>query len=93
VSGRDAIEKLLHENLIVYDDGTPRTKHVTTDVAIDVDEEAGTAVSRSYFTARQALPICLCKPSSAVATESASSALRGNGASWSVAFELISSAT
>jgi len=56
VSGRDAIETMLRDSLIVYDDGTPRTKHVTTNVAIDVDEEAGTAVSRSYFTALQALP-------------------------------------
>ena len=56
VSGRDAIEKMLRDTLIVYDDGTPRTKHVTTNVAIEVDEEAGTAVSRSYFTALQALP-------------------------------------
>jgi 3-phenylpropionate/cinnamic acid dioxygenase small subunit len=56
VSGRVAIEKMLRDNLIVYDDGTPRTKHVTTNIVIDVDEEAGTAVSRSYFTALQALP-------------------------------------
>ena len=56
VSGREAIEKMLRDSLVVYDDGTPRTKHVTTNVAIEVDEEAGTAVSRSYFTALQALP-------------------------------------
>jgi 3-phenylpropionate/cinnamic acid dioxygenase small subunit len=56
VSGPDAIEKMLRDNVIVYDDGTPRTKHVTTNLAIEVDEEAGTAVSRSYFTALQALP-------------------------------------
>jgi hypothetical protein len=56
VSGRDAIEKMLRDNVIVYDDGTPRTKHVTTNVAIELDEAAGSAVSRSYFTALQALP-------------------------------------
>jgi 3-phenylpropionate/cinnamic acid dioxygenase small subunit len=56
VSGRDAIENMLRGSLIVHDDGTTRTKHVTTNVAIEVDEEAGTAVSRSYFTALQALP-------------------------------------
>jgi 3-phenylpropionate/cinnamic acid dioxygenase small subunit len=56
VSGRDAIEEMLRDDLIVYDDGTPRTKHVTSNLAIEVDEEAGTAVSRSYFTALQALP-------------------------------------
>jgi SnoaL-like domain len=51
VSGGHAIEKMLRDNLIIYEDGTPRTKHVTTNIAIELDEEAGTAVSRSYFTA------------------------------------------
>jgi hypothetical protein len=62
VSGADAIEKMLSDSLIVYDDGTPRTKHVTTNVAIEVDEEAGTAVSRSYCTALQALPDLALQP-------------------------------
>ena len=56
VSGPDAIEKMFRDMLIVYDDGTPRTKHVTTNVIIEADEEAGTAVSRAYFTVLQALP-------------------------------------
>ncbi len=55
VRGRDAIEQMLVDNVIVYDDGTPRTKHVTTNLAIEIDEPSGTAVSRSYFTALQAL--------------------------------------
>jgi 3-phenylpropionate/cinnamic acid dioxygenase small subunit len=62
VSGADAIEKMLRDSLIVYDDGTPRTKHVTTNVAIEVDEEAGAAVSRAYFTALQALPDLALQP-------------------------------
>ena len=56
VGGADAIEKMLQENVIVYDDGTPRTKHVTTNISIEIDDEAGTAISRSYFTVLQALP-------------------------------------
>jgi 3-phenylpropionate/cinnamic acid dioxygenase small subunit len=56
VSGREAIEKMFSGTLIVYADGTPRTRHVTTNIAIEADEEAGTAVSRSYFTVLQALP-------------------------------------
>jgi 3-phenylpropionate/cinnamic acid dioxygenase small subunit len=55
-SGSDRIEKMLRDNLIVYDDGTPRTKHVTSNIAVEVDEEAGTALARSYFTVLQALP-------------------------------------
>ena len=62
VTGRDAIEKMLRENVIVYEDGTPRTKHVTTNLAIEVDEDGGTAVSRSYFTALQALPDLALQP-------------------------------
>ncbi|MFJ2808656.1 nuclear transport factor 2 family protein [Kitasatospora sp. NPDC087271] len=34
----------------------PRTPHVTTNLSIEVDEPAGTAVARSYVTALQALP-------------------------------------
>ncbi|MFG2288215.1 nuclear transport factor 2 family protein [Streptomyces sp. NPDC048595] len=56
VSGGDAIEKMFRDTLIVYADGTPRTQHVTTNVAIEVDEQASTAVSRSYVTVMQALP-------------------------------------
>jgi 3-phenylpropionate/cinnamic acid dioxygenase small subunit len=56
VRGPDAIEQMFRDMLIVYDDGTPQTKHVTTNVVIDVDEEAGTAVTRAYFTVLQALP-------------------------------------
>jgi 3-phenylpropionate/cinnamic acid dioxygenase small subunit len=56
VSGGDAIEKLLRENVIVYEDGTPRTKHLITNVAIQIDEERGAATARSYFTALQTLP-------------------------------------
>jgi 3-phenylpropionate/cinnamic acid dioxygenase small subunit len=62
VRGRDAIEKMLRDSLIVYDDGTPRTKHVTTNIAIEIDEEAGSADSRSYFTALQALPELALQP-------------------------------
>ena len=53
---------MLRDNVIIYDDGTPRTKHVTTNLAIEVDEEAGTAFSRSYFTALQALPDLALQP-------------------------------
>jgi hypothetical protein len=56
VNGRDAIEAMLRENVIVYHDGTPRTKHITTNLVIEVDERAGTATSRAYFTALQAVP-------------------------------------
>ena len=62
VSGPAAIEKMFRDTLIVYDDGTPRTKHVTTNVVIEADEEAGTADSRAYFTVLQALPGLALQP-------------------------------
>ena len=39
--------------VMIYDDGTPRTRHVTTNLIIDVDEEAGTGTCRSYVTVFQ----------------------------------------
>ena len=41
------------ERVIRYPDGTPRTKHVTTNPIVEVDEEAGTATCRSYYTVFQ----------------------------------------
>ncbi|MFJ3672448.1 nuclear transport factor 2 family protein [Streptomyces sp. NPDC090106] len=56
VRGRDAIEAMFRDTLVVHADGTPRTQHVVSNVAVEVDEEAGTALARSYVTVLQALP-------------------------------------
>ncbi|GAA0396407.1 nuclear transport factor 2 family protein [Streptomyces luteireticuli] len=56
VSGHQAIEKMFRDTLILHADGTPRTQHVITNIAIEVDEQTSTAVSRSYVTVLQALP-------------------------------------
>ena len=37
----------------IYDDGSPHTKHVTTNSIIEVDEDGATAASRSYYTVFQ----------------------------------------
>jgi 3-phenylpropionate/cinnamic acid dioxygenase small subunit len=39
--------------IIRYPDGTPRTKHVITNPIVEVDEDAGTATCRSYYTVLQ----------------------------------------
>jgi hypothetical protein len=48
------------EQLVITYDGTPSTKHVTTNLVIDidagVDADARTATARSYFTVLQARP-------------------------------------
>lgn len=55
IRGAAAVHKLYAATVRVYADGTPRTKHVTTNVIVEVDEEAGTATARSYFTVLQQL--------------------------------------
>ncbi|OBB76847.1 nuclear transport factor 2 family protein [Mycobacterium sp. 852014-52144_SCH5372336] len=40
----------------LYDDGTPRTKHLTTNVTVLVDDEAGTARGSAYYCVTQATP-------------------------------------
>ena len=39
--------------IVLHPDGTPRTKHVTTNPIIKIDEDAGTASCRSYYTVLQ----------------------------------------
>jgi 3-phenylpropionate/cinnamic acid dioxygenase small subunit len=53
-TGSDAVTGMLHEQIRVYPDGTPRTRHVTTNLIVDVDEEGGTASARSSVTILQA---------------------------------------
>lgn len=40
----------------LYDDGTPKTKHLTSNVQIYVDENAGTARGSAYYCVTQATP-------------------------------------
>jgi 3-phenylpropionate/cinnamic acid dioxygenase small subunit len=51
--GRDAVRAMYASATRLYDDGTPRTRHVTTNIMIEVDDEAGTAASRSVYTVFQ----------------------------------------
>lgn len=49
----DGILQIWTDSVIRYPDGTPRTKHVTTNPIVEVDEKAGTATCRSYYTVFQ----------------------------------------
>ncbi|MGH3638441.1 MAG: nuclear transport factor 2 family protein [Mycobacterium sp.] len=40
----------------LYEDGTPKTKHLTSNARIDVDDEAGTATSTANYLVTQATP-------------------------------------
>ena len=55
LSGADAVTAMFTATTRRYPDGTPRTKHVTTNLIVEVDDAAGTATSRSYFTVFQAV--------------------------------------
>jgi 3-phenylpropionate/cinnamic acid dioxygenase small subunit len=50
-----AVEQLNRRLVILYDDGTPKTQHVTTNVRIEL-EAGGGASARSRFTVLQGVP-------------------------------------
>ncbi|MFR9792839.1 nuclear transport factor 2 family protein [Streptomyces sp. MB22_4] len=54
--GSEAAERMLRDTVILCEDGTPRTRHAVTNLAVEVDEGAGTAAARSRVTVFQALP-------------------------------------
>ena len=51
--GRDDVRAMFEASTRLYDDGTPRTKHVTTNAIIEADDGAGTASARTYYTVFQ----------------------------------------
>ncbi|RMD81940.1 MAG: nuclear transport factor 2 family protein [Candidatus Dadabacteria bacterium] len=51
----ESVARLYRSTTRIYEDGTPRTKHVVTNCVIDVDEERGVAAARSVYTVLQAL--------------------------------------
>jgi 3-phenylpropionate/cinnamic acid dioxygenase small subunit len=55
VLGRDGVLAMYRASVRLHADGTPRTRHVTTNVVVEVDEAAGTASARSCFTVFQQL--------------------------------------
>ncbi|MYB10870.1 MAG: nuclear transport factor 2 family protein [Acidimicrobiia bacterium] len=55
VAGRDEVLGMYQGSTRLYPCGTPRTKHVTTNAIIEVDDDAGTASARSYYTVFQQL--------------------------------------
>jgi 3-phenylpropionate/cinnamic acid dioxygenase small subunit len=52
--GSVAVEAFYRSLVRLYDDGTPRTRHVTTNVTTDVDWRAGSATAASTYTVFQA---------------------------------------
>ena len=59
--GADAVLRMLRETVILHD-GKPRTKHVITNLTVEVDEGRGEAGARSYYTVFQAAPDVALQP-------------------------------
>lgn len=51
-----AVGKFYKSINVVHEDGTLRTRHLTTNVRIDIEEEDDRATARSYFVVLQATP-------------------------------------
>ena len=62
VRGRDNILKLYRRTVRIYEDGTPRTKHLVTNLVIEVDPGSASASARSYWTVLQATPALALAP-------------------------------
>ncbi len=56
VRGRRGVQSLYERGTLRHGDGTPLTKHVTTNVIVEVAPTGRTATARSYFTVLQAVP-------------------------------------
>ncbi|MHB8220644.1 MAG: nuclear transport factor 2 family protein [Acidimicrobiales bacterium] len=54
--GRDEIRAMYEASTRRYEDGTPRTKHLVTNVIVETAPTSEAASSRSYFTVLQAVP-------------------------------------
>lgn len=55
-AGRAAVRGMYETLVRIYDDGTPKTKHHTTNVQLDIDDDRGTARATSYYSVTQATP-------------------------------------
>lgn len=61
--GREAVTALYRSTTRLHPEtGTPRTRHVTTNARIEVDEDAGTATARSVYTVLQATESLALQP-------------------------------
>jgi 3-phenylpropionate/cinnamic acid dioxygenase small subunit len=56
IVGADAVRDLYTGTNKVHPDGTLMTRHLTTNVIVDIDEDADTASARSSFVVFQATP-------------------------------------
>jgi 3-phenylpropionate/cinnamic acid dioxygenase small subunit len=51
-----AAVRRMYKGVRIHDDGTPKTKHITSNVQLEIDEAGGTARSKAYYCVTQATP-------------------------------------
>ena len=62
IEGAAAVANLYRSTNHVHPDGTLRTRHLTTNVIVDIDESAGAASTRSAFVVFQATAALALQP-------------------------------
>jgi len=55
-TGSAEVEKIYLRSTQVYEDGTPMTQHVTTNLILEIGSDGRSAFGRSRFTVMQAVP-------------------------------------
>jgi 3-phenylpropionate/cinnamic acid dioxygenase small subunit len=55
-AGAERVRQMYDMATRIYPDGTPKTKHLTSNLRIRVDEAAGTAEGKAYYCVTQATP-------------------------------------
>ena len=51
--GSEQVLAMYEASTRIYEDGTPRTRHLTTNAIVEVSEDEATATARSYYTVLQ----------------------------------------
>ncbi|WP_319435837.1 nuclear transport factor 2 family protein [Mycobacterium sp. RTGN5] len=59
--GAVAVRSLIERTVQFYD-GIPRTKHLVTNLIIEISDDGNSAIARSYYTALQAQPHLSMQP-------------------------------
>lgn len=54
--GADGVRRMYEMAIRLHGDGTPKTRHFTTNVQVHVDDAAGTARGSAYYCVTQATP-------------------------------------
>ena len=62
IVGPDAVRKLYERTNRVHEDGTTRTRHVNSNVIVDIDDDAANATARSSFVVFQQTPVLSLQP-------------------------------